>query len=272
MVFSFAQLSYGRGAAQNSSVNRPSFVRVDRGRLCVHPDASCSIRTHRSRRHAVAIRRRSAISSPAQPNASYWSLLLTGWRASPSTTPTISFKRAWFAPGAVSQGSRGARVCAPGCTASHGAARASMFLRPSPRASSRSISGRRKTRAIRFHHPRTMRGSRRVRLPSTPTTPHLPKRATRPAKAWGLAFRSSAALAAQAARAILLARDVLGWSAKKSVPSHLGLSAASVNSALARAIEKTIDARASKWRPKLPNEPAARTRFSPATWTRRTHV
>lgn len=72
----------------------------------------------------------------------------------------------------------------------------------------------------------------------------------------GLAFLAALQLLPPKQRAMLLARDVLGWSAEECAESF-DLSAAAVNSALSRARE-TIDARASKWRPKLPSEPAAR--------------
>jgi RNA polymerase sigma-70 factor (ECF subfamily) len=72
-----------------------------------------------------------------------------------------------------------------------------------------------------------------------------------------LAFLAALQLLAPKQRATLLACDVLGWSAQECA-ELLGASTASVTSALQRARE-TLEGRAARWRPALPDEPTTRT-------------
>jgi len=76
----------------------------------------------------------------------------------------------------------------------------------------------------------------------------------------GLAFLAALQLLPPKQRATLLGCDVLGWSAQECA-DILGSSLASVTSSLQRARE-TIDSRADRWRPTLPEEPVVRALLS----------
>ncbi len=71
-----------------------------------------------------------------------------------------------------------------------------------------------------------------------------------------LAFLAALQLLPPKQRAVLIARDVLGWSAEECADAF-GSTTASMNSALQRARE-TIDARAARWRPNLPDDETTR--------------
>jgi RNA polymerase sigma-70 factor (ECF subfamily) len=71
-----------------------------------------------------------------------------------------------------------------------------------------------------------------------------------------LAFLAALQLLPPKQRATLLACDVLGWSARECA-DMLGSSVASVNSSLQRARE-TLESRADRWRPVLPEETVTR--------------
>jgi RNA polymerase sigma-70 factor (ECF subfamily) len=70
------------------------------------------------------------------------------------------------------------------------------------------------------------------------------------------AFLAALQLLPARQRAILIARDVLGWSAEECAEMLEG-TIASVNSALQRARE-TLDARAGEWKPRPPDEATTR--------------
>ena len=71
-----------------------------------------------------------------------------------------------------------------------------------------------------------------------------------------LAFLAALQLLPPKQRAVLIAKDVLGWSAEECADAF-DSSVGAMNSALQRARE-TLDARASKWRPRPPDDAATR--------------